>query len=120
MGKRSGTSTVRGGGAAGTGDGVDAMKQIPMGKLPSELQGSGKGDVLRAAMDGKGAITTVNPRELKNTQPDLARVYVPSKQGVPVVARVNGKLYVVDGHHRKYRAIAENKSLKVRIIDLDK
>lgn len=96
------------------------MKQIPMGKLPSKLQGSGKGDVLRAAMQGKGKVVTVNPRQLKNTQPDLARVYVQSKQRVPVVAKVNGKLYVVDGHHRKYRAIKENKNLRVRVIDLDK
>lgn len=114
MGKRSGTSTVRGGGAAG----VDDTKQIPMGKLPPELQGTGRGDALRAAMDGEGIVATVDPKDLKNTQADLGRQYVPSKQAMPVVARVDGKLYVVDGHHRKYRAINDGQLLKVRVIEM--
>lgn len=114
MGKRSGTSATRGGGAAG----ADDTKQIPMGQLPSELQGTGRGDVLRAAMDGQGLVETVNPKDLKNTQADLGRRYIPSKQPMPVVARVDGKLYVIDGHHRKYQAINNGQPLKVRIIEM--
>jgi len=101
----------------GGGGGADDTKQIPMGKLPSELQGAGRAQVLTDAMDGQGTVMTVDPRTLKNTQADLGVNYVPSRQEMPVVARVDGKLYVVDGHHRKYRAIEQGKDLKVRVIE---
>jgi predicted GNAT family acetyltransferase len=106
-------AAARNGGGGGGGD----TKQIPMGKLPSELQGAGRAQVLTDAMDGQGTVETVDPRQLKNTQADLGVNYVPSRQEMPVVARVDGKLYVVDGHHRKYRAIEQGKDLKVRVIE---
>jgi predicted GNAT family acetyltransferase len=114
MGKRSGGGTGRGGGAAGVSD----TKQIPMGKLPDELQGAGRARVLTDAMDGQGTVMTVDPSQLKNTQADLGRNYIPSRQSMPVVARVDGKLYVIDGHHRKYKAISEGQQLKVRVIEM--
>lgn len=106
-----------GGGRGGASAGVSDTRQIPMGVLPPELQGDGRASVLTDAMDGQGTVITVDPRELKNTQADLGREYISSRQSLPVVARVDGKLYVVDGHHRKYRAIEAGQQLKVRVIE---
>jgi len=116
MGGGRSATAGRNGAARGGGD----TKQIPMGKLPDKLQGSGRAEVLIAAEDGKGNVQTVDPRELKNTQSEIGRDYVTTKQKMPVAAKVNGKLYVIDGHHRKYAAIESGKQIKVRVIDLDK
>lgn len=79
MGGRGSGGGGRGGGAAGVSD----TRQIPMGKLPEELQGAGRARVLTDAMDGKGTVMTLDPRQLKNTQADLGRDYIPSRQSMP-------------------------------------
>lgn len=54
MGGRGSGGGGRGGGAAGVSD----TRQIPMGKLPEELQGAGRARVLTDAMDGKDSFAT--------------------------------------------------------------
>ncbi len=101
------------------------LKDVDRGGMLSPSVSKGQMRAINSAMDnGKWSEAEVPIREMYATQsnvnPDFAEAAARHPGDLPLAVRVNGKIYLRDGHHRVVAAANDGKqTAKVRLVDID-